>query len=44
LLGRIFVPAMLGACCVASDIVLPIVLAFVLSLVLQPAMRALDGV
>ena len=35
---------MLGACCVASDIILPIVLAFVLSLVLQPAMRALERV
>ena len=41
-LGGLFLLAMLGACYVASDIVLPIVLAFVLSLVLQPAMRALE--
>jgi predicted PurR-regulated permease PerM len=41
-LGGLFLVAMLGACYVASDIVLPIVLAFVLSLVLQPAMRALE--
>src|SRR6202047_602756 len=39
-----FLLAMLGACYIASDIVLPIVLAFVLSLVLQPAMRALERV
>jgi predicted PurR-regulated permease PerM len=44
LLGGLFLLAMLGACYVASDIVLPIVLAFVLSLVLQPAMRALERV
>jgi predicted PurR-regulated permease PerM len=43
-LGGLFLLAMLGACSVASDIVLPIVLAFVLSLVLQPAMRALERV
>jgi predicted PurR-regulated permease PerM len=43
-LGGLFLLAMLGACYVASDIVLPIVLAFVLSLVLQPAMRALERV
>jgi predicted PurR-regulated permease PerM len=41
-LGGLFLLAMLGACYVASDIVLPIVLAFVLSLVLQPAMRVLE--
>ena len=35
---------MLAACYVAAEIVLPIVLAFVLSLVLQPAMRALERV
>jgi predicted PurR-regulated permease PerM len=35
---------MLAACYVASEIVLPIVLAFVLSLVLQPAMRVLEQV
>ena len=44
LLGGLLLLAMLGACYVASDIVLPIVLAFVLSLVLQPAMRALERV
>jgi len=44
LLGGLFLLAMLGACYVAADIVLPIVLAFVLSLVLQPAMRALERV
>ena len=43
-LGGLFLLAMLGAFYVASDIVLPIVLAFVLSLVLQPAMRALEQV
>jgi predicted PurR-regulated permease PerM len=43
-LGGLFLVAMLGACYVASDIILPIVLAFVLSLVLQPAMRALERV
>jgi predicted PurR-regulated permease PerM len=43
-LGGLFLLAMLGACYIASDIVLPIVLAFVLSLVLQPAMRALERV
>jgi predicted PurR-regulated permease PerM len=41
-LGGLFLLAMLGACSVASDIVLPIVLAFMLSLVLQPAMRVLE--
>jgi hypothetical protein len=41
-LGGLFFLAMLAACYVASEIVLPIVLAFVLSLVLQPAMRALE--
>ena len=43
-LGGLFLLAMLGACYIASEIVLPIVLAFVLSLVLQPAMRALERV
>jgi predicted PurR-regulated permease PerM len=43
-LGGLFLLAMLGAFYVASDIVLPIVLAFVLSLVLQPAMRVLERV
>src|ERR1700736_3945314 len=41
-LGGLFLLAMLGACYVASDIILPIVLAFMLSLVLQPAMRVLE--
>jgi predicted PurR-regulated permease PerM len=41
-LGGLFLLALLGGCYVASEIVLPIVLAFVLSLVLQPAMRALE--
>jgi predicted PurR-regulated permease PerM len=44
LLGGLFLLAMLAACYVASEIVLPMVLAFVLSLVLQPAMRALERV
>jgi predicted PurR-regulated permease PerM len=35
---------MLALCYVAAEIVLPIVLAFMLSLVLQPAMRALERV
>jgi predicted PurR-regulated permease PerM len=43
-LGGLFVLAMLGACYLASEIVLPIVLAFVLSLVLQTTMRALERV
>jgi predicted PurR-regulated permease PerM len=42
LLGGLFLLAMLGACYVASEIILPIVLAFVLSLLLQPAMRVLE--
>jgi predicted PurR-regulated permease PerM len=43
-LGGLFFLAILAACYVASEIVLPIVLAFVLSLVLQPAMRLLGRV
>jgi predicted PurR-regulated permease PerM len=43
-LGGLFLLAMLAACYVAAEIVLPIALAFVLSLVLQPAMRALERV
>jgi len=39
-LGGLFLLALLGGCYVASEIFLPIVLAFALSLVLQPAMRA----
>ena len=41
-LGGLFVLAMLAACYVTAEIVLPIVLAFVLNLVLQPAMRQLE--
>jgi hypothetical protein len=41
-LGGLFLLGMLAACYVAAEIVLPIVLAFVLSLVLHPAMRALE--
>jgi predicted PurR-regulated permease PerM len=43
-LGGLFVLAMLAACYVTAEIVLPIVLAFVLSLVLQPAMRVFERV
>lgn len=43
-LGGLFFLAMLAACYVAAEIVLPIVLAFVISLVLQPAMRVLEQV
>jgi predicted PurR-regulated permease PerM len=43
-LGGLFVLALLGACYVASDIILPIVLAFVLSLVLQPAIRGFERI
>src|SRR6201993_2365604 len=43
-LGGLFVLAMLAACYVAAEIVLPTVLAFVLSLVLQPAMRVLERI
>jgi predicted PurR-regulated permease PerM len=43
-LGGLFLLAMLAACYVASEIVLPIVLAFVISLVLQPGMRVLERV
>src|SRR6478672_7921962 len=42
LLGGLLLLAMLGGCYVASEIILPIVLAFVLSLLLQPAMRVLE--
>jgi predicted PurR-regulated permease PerM len=40
--GGMFVLMLLGACYAAAEIVLPIVLAFVLMLVLQPAMRLLE--
>jgi predicted PurR-regulated permease PerM len=43
-LGGLLILAMLAACYVAAEILLPIVLAFVLSLVLQPAMRLLERV
>ena len=41
-LGGLFPLAVLAGCYVAAEIALPIVLAFVLSLVLQPAMRQLE--
>src|SRR5580658_377623 len=41
-LGGLFLLALLAACYVAAEIVLPIVVAFVLMLVLQPAMRLLQ--
>ena len=41
-LGGLFLMGLLAACYVAAEIMLPIVLAFVLNLVLQPAMRVLD--
>jgi predicted PurR-regulated permease PerM len=40
-LGGLFLLAVLAACYVAGEIMLPVVLAFVLKLVLQPIMRAL---
>ncbi len=43
-LGGLFLLAMLAACYVAAEIILPIVLAFMLSLVLQPAMRVFGRV
>ena len=43
-LGGLFVLAVLAGCYVAAEIVLPVVLAFVLKLVLQPAMRALERI
>jgi predicted PurR-regulated permease PerM len=43
-MGGLFVLAVLALCYVAAEIVLPIVLAFVLSLVLQPAMGALERI
>lgn len=43
-LGGVFGLAMLAACYVAAEIVLPIVLAFVFSLVLRPAMRVFERV
>lgn len=43
-LGGLFLLAVLAACWVAKEIVLPIVLAFVLKLLLQPAQRVLERV
>jgi len=40
--GGLFLFALLTSCYVASDIILPIVVAFALMLVLQPAMRLLE--
>jgi predicted PurR-regulated permease PerM len=42
-LGALFVLALLAAAFVASDIVLPLVFAIVLKLLLQPALRVLEG-
>jgi predicted PurR-regulated permease PerM len=41
-LGGLFALALLGCCYAAAEILLPIVVALVLMLVLQPAMRALE--
>jgi predicted PurR-regulated permease PerM len=41
-LGGLFLLALLAACYAAAEILLPIVVAFVLMLVLQPAMRSLS--
>ena len=41
-LGGLFALALLAAVSVAADIVLPLVLAVVLKLLLQPAMRVLE--
>jgi predicted PurR-regulated permease PerM len=41
-LGGLFLLALLAACYAAAEIVLPVVVAFVLMLVLQPAMRLLQ--
>ena len=43
-LAGLFLLATLAACYVAAEIVLPIVLAFMLSLVLQPPMRVFERV
>jgi predicted PurR-regulated permease PerM len=40
--GGIFFLMLLGACYAAAEVILPVVLAFVLMLVLQPAMRLLE--
>jgi predicted PurR-regulated permease PerM len=41
--GGLFLLALLAACYAAAEIILPVVLAFVLKLVLQPAMRLLEA-
>jgi predicted PurR-regulated permease PerM len=41
-LGGLFFFALIAVCYVGADLILPIVLAFVLMLVLQPALRALE--
>jgi predicted PurR-regulated permease PerM len=43
-LGGLFLLAVLAGCYVAAEIVLPVALAFVLKLVMQPAMRALERI
>src|SRR5215468_6908684 len=43
-LGGLFILAALAAAYLASEIVLPLVLAFILNLLLQPAVRALEQV
>ena len=40
--GGLFLLAVLAACYLASEIILPVLIAFVLMLVLQPAMRLLE--
>jgi predicted PurR-regulated permease PerM len=42
-LGGIFVLSMLAAAYVASEIVLPLIFAVMLNLLMQPALRALEG-
>jgi predicted PurR-regulated permease PerM len=41
-LGGLFILALLGAAYIARDIIVPLILAFVLNLLLQPALRLLD--
>jgi predicted PurR-regulated permease PerM len=42
-LGGLFFLALLAICYLASEIILPILIAFVLMLVLQPAMRLFEN-
>lgn len=44
LLGCLLLIAVLAVCAVAADIILPLILAFVLKLLLQPAMRLLERI